>query len=122
MISMAKVRTLKRGEVWLVDFDPAVGAEIRKARPAVVINLDTIGRLPVRIVVPITDWKPDYSNLAWFVFLPSNRANGLTKNSGADVYQSKSVSEDRFVRKLGDLTPQQLDDISATLAYIVGAP
>src|SRR5208337_3708779 len=43
---MATVSTPKRGEVWLVRFDPSAGAEIRKVRPAVVVNLDAIGRLP----------------------------------------------------------------------------
>jgi mRNA interferase MazF len=50
---MATVPTPKRGEVWLVRFDLSAGAEIRKARPAVVVNLNPIGRLPVRIVVPV---------------------------------------------------------------------
>jgi mRNA interferase MazF len=48
--------TPKRGEVWTVRFDPAVGAEIQKVRPAVVIGVDSVGRLPLKIVVPITDW------------------------------------------------------------------
>ena len=47
-----------RGEVWKVNFSPSVGAEIQKVRPAVVLSLDVVGRLPLRIVVPITDWKP----------------------------------------------------------------
>jgi mRNA interferase MazF len=64
---MARVPAPKRGDVWLVDFDPAVGAEIRKIRPAVVISMDTIGRLPLRLVVPVTDWKPLYASLPWFV-------------------------------------------------------
>ena len=37
---MAKAPMPRRGEVWLVDFDPAVGAEIQKLRPAVVITMD----------------------------------------------------------------------------------
>ena len=41
---MATVPAPKRGEIWLVNFDPAVGGEIRKLRPAVVISLDTIGQ------------------------------------------------------------------------------
>ena len=52
----------RRGEIWRVDFDPAAGAEIRKLRPALVISVDTIGRLPLRMIVPITDWKPQYAN------------------------------------------------------------
>ena len=42
---MARVPILvpMRGDIWLIDFDPSVGAEIRKIRPAVVISLDTMG-------------------------------------------------------------------------------
>src|SRR5262245_11171167 len=101
MTFMAKVPVPKRGEVWLVDFDPSVGAEIQKLRPAVVINVDSVGRLPLRMVVPITDWKPAYANFPWFVELPASAGNGLSKDSGADAFQTKSVSEQRFVRPLG---------------------
>ena len=106
---MATVPTPKRGEVWLVRFDPSAGAEIRKVRPAVVVNLDAIGRLPLRIVVPVTDSKSDFGNLSWFVFLPAASENGLSKDSGADAFQLKSVSETRFVRKLGEVTNAQID-------------
>ena len=106
---MATVPTPKRGEVWLVRFDSSAGAEIRKLRPAVVVNLDAIGRLPLRIVVPVMDWKSDFGNLSWFVFLPAASENGLSKDSGADAFQVKSVSETRFVRKLGEVTNAQID-------------
>ena len=108
--------------MWLVDFDPATGAEIRKIRPAVVMSLDSIGRLPLRIVVPVTDWKPAFAALPWFVFLPSTPENGLSKDSGADCFQVKSVSETRFVRCLGALTAAQVDDIASAIAMCVGAP
>jgi mRNA interferase MazF len=119
---MAKVQAPKRGEDWLVDFDPAVGAEIRKSRPAVVVSMDTIGRLPLRIVVPITDWKAQYASFPWFVELPADASNGLTKDSGADCFQAKSVSETRFLRPLGQVTLTQMDDIASGIALCVGAP
>lgn len=119
---MARVPAPKRGEIWLVDFDPAVGAELRKIRPAVVLNLDTIGRLPLRIVVPITDWKAHYSNYPWFVPLSATPSNGLTKDSGADAFQTKCLSESRFVRWLGAISVAELDDIAAAIALCVGAP
>ncbi|MBF6591616.1 MAG: type II toxin-antitoxin system PemK/MazF family toxin, partial [Ktedonobacterales bacterium] len=50
--------TPNRGEVWLVRFDPSVGAETQKLRPAAIMNVVGVGRLPLRIVTPITDWKP----------------------------------------------------------------
>jgi mRNA interferase MazF len=112
----------KRGEVWKVRFDPAVAAEIQIIRPAVVISRDGIGRLPLKLVVPITDWKPAFAHFAWFIHLPATPDNGLVKDSGADAFQVKSVSEARFVDKLGELAAGQLDDISAAVAVCVGAP
>jgi mRNA interferase MazF len=82
---MAKAPPPKRGEIWMVQFGPSVGAEIRKIRPAVVISLDTVGRLPLRIVVPLTDWQDAFAKLPWFVHLPMSPANGLTKDSGTDA-------------------------------------
>src|SRR5262249_40494816 len=119
---MSIVPTPSRGEIWLVDFDPSVGAEIQKVRPALVISLDSIGRLPLRIVVPVTDWKPQYAAFPWFVAIPADDENGLTKDSGADTFQTKSVSLSRFVRVLGTVDPAQLDAVASAIALCVGAP
>src|SRR4051794_4231551 len=120
--SMSIAPTPKRGEVWLIDFDPTVGAEIRKVRPAVVLTVPGVGRLPLQIVVPLTEWKPRYANASWFVHVPPSPTKGLSKDSGADAFQVKSLSEHRFVRRLGELMSQQLDDIASAVALCVGAP
>jgi mRNA interferase MazF len=95
---------------------------MRKIRPAVVVSIDSVGRLPLRIVVPLTDWQDPFASLPWFVQVPASPTNGLTKDSGADSFQVKSVSENRFVRRLGLVTSSQLDDIASTIAMCVGAP
>ena len=46
---------MRRGEIWLINLDPTVGAEIRKTRPAVIVNDDAIGILPLKIIAPVTD-------------------------------------------------------------------
>ena len=58
-----------RGEIWWVNFDPSIGSEQKKVRPAVVASVAAVGRLPLRIVVPVPDWKPHYASCAWFVEL-----------------------------------------------------
>jgi len=46
---------MRRGEIWWVDFNPSVGSEIRKIRPAVIISNDAANRNMARVVVmPIT--------------------------------------------------------------------
>lgn len=119
---MATAPVPRRGEIWRVDFDPAAGAEIRKIRPALVIGIDAIGRLPLRMIVPITDWKPQYANYPWFVELPASPSNGLAKDSGADAFQTKSVSLSRFANQMGKVTIAQLDAVASAIALCVGAP
>jgi mRNA interferase MazF len=110
----------KRGEVWLVRFDPSVGAEIQKVRPAVVVSVNSVGRLPLRILVPITDWQARYAPFVWMVPLPASRANGLARDSAADTFQVKSVSTDRFVQRLGFLSDEEMESIAAGVAMCVG--
>src|SRR5260370_28645735 len=111
-----------RGEVWRIRFDPAEGDEIKKVRTAVVVSENAVGRLRLKIVVPITEWKPRYSSYPWFVHLVPTAANGLSKESGADAFQVKSISETRFLNRLGELTANQLDDIAYAIAICVGVP
>jgi mRNA interferase MazF len=107
-----------RGSVKLI-LIPRRSAEIKKKRPAVVISSDSIGRLPLKIVVPITEWKQRYDEFPWHVKIESNDENGLSKISVADTFQVKSISEKRFIRKLGSLDKDQLDEITAAIAVCI---
>ena len=51
---------MKQSEVWLIDLDPTKGAEIQKRRLAIIVNDNILGKLPLKVVVPITDWKDRY--------------------------------------------------------------
>ena len=119
---MTTSRTPIRGEVWRIRLDPAEGDEIKKVRTAVVVSENAIGRLRLKIVVPITEWKPRYASYPWFVPLAPTGSNGLTKDSGADAFQIKSLSETRFLDRLGELNAMQMDDIANAIAVCVGAP
>ena len=110
----------RRGEIWLVDFDPALGAEQRKLRPAVVVSVGSIGRLPLRIVVPVTGWHERYEALPWFVRIPAAKRTRLAKDSGADTFQVKSVALERFQDRLGEVSADQLEEIVAGIALCVG--
>lgn len=110
----------QRGQIWQVTFEPKMGAEIAKTRPAIVINVPEAGRLPLRIVVPLTDWNPSFAGFFWFVYVPPSRENGLSKESGADCFQVKSLSIARFICKLGQATDVQLENIACAIALCVG--
>ena len=46
---------MKQGEVWLINLDPTVGSEIKKTRPAIIVNDNALEKLPLKIILPLTD-------------------------------------------------------------------
>jgi mRNA interferase MazF len=110
-----------RGEIWWIRFDPCQGAEIGKARPAAVVSVPSVGKLPLRIVVPITEWSPKWATVPWLVLLKKTNRNGLEKDSAADCFQVKSLSMKRFGSRMGLLTADELDQVCAGVALCVGA-
>lgn len=109
----------KRGEVWLINLDPTLGAEIRKTRPAIVVSSDLAGKLPLKLVVPVTDWKETFASNLWHVQIKPEANNGLIKPSSADTLQLRSVDLQRFVRKLGLLSPPDLESIIVAIVTVI---
>lgn len=110
---------MRRGEVWLINLDPTVGAEIRKTRPAVIVNDDAVGILPLKVIVPITDWRDRYDIAPWMVRLEPGADNGLDKPSAADAFQVRSVSQMRLIRQVGVLTDSAMTEITGALAVVL---
>ncbi|MBU3660020.1 MAG: type II toxin-antitoxin system PemK/MazF family toxin [Flavobacteriales bacterium] len=102
---------MKQSEIWLIDLDPTKGAEIQKKRPAIIINDNRLGKLPLKVVVTITDWKDRYSIAPWMVKIESNNINGLSKTSSADCFQIRSLSQERLIKKLGNIDSATLSEI-----------
>ena len=110
---------MHRGEIWLLNLDPSVGAEIRKTRPCVIVSDDAVGILPLRVVVPVTEWKDRYAIAPWMLRLDPDARNGLTKPSAADAFQMRSVSLERFVQRVGEVSQFNLLQITDALATVL---
>ncbi len=108
-----------RGEIWRINLDPTIGAEIRKTRPVIIVSDDEIGILPLKVIVPIPDWKDRYNETVWMTKVEPNSENGLSKTSAADAFQVRSVSQERFVEKLGRVSVEELTEITESLALVL---
>ncbi|NMG19033.1 type II toxin-antitoxin system PemK/MazF family toxin [Brasilonema bromeliae] len=113
--------TPKRGDIWLVNFDPTIGAEIKKIRPAVVISSDAVGKLPIKLIAPLTDWKPYFADNLWHVKIEPDMANNLTKASAIDALQLRGVDLQRFIRKLGIVSDITMSAISTAIVTVIEA-
>jgi mRNA interferase MazF len=99
---MATINKPKRGEVWWVTFDPALGTEIKKCRPAIVVSNDASNKYLDRLqVVPVT------SNIS--KVYASECLIHLSKQTGkAMADQIRTISTERLVKKIEKLRPEDL--------------
>jgi mRNA interferase MazF len=108
-----------RGEIWLYNSSPSIGDEIRKIRPAVIVNNNDVGTLRLKVVVPITGWSNDFADIPWMVKIDANEENGLSKISAADTFQVRSISQERLIRRLGVLSIANMTRISQALTIVL---
>ena len=110
---------MNQSEVWTVSLGPTRGSEIQKTRPALIVNDAAFGRLPLKIIVPFTDWKEHYSLAPWMVQVLPDVLNGIAKESAADCFQIRSVSDDRFVRRLGYVDAAVMNLVREAIALVL---
>jgi mRNA interferase MazF len=110
---------MKQGEIWLINLDPTMGAEIKKTRPAIIVNDNALRKLPLKIIVPLTDWKDRYQAAPWMTKLEPDKENGLTKISTADSFQIRSVSQERFIKPIGTVSETIMEEIRIGLAKVL---
>ncbi len=106
-----------QGEIWNVYFDPIKGNEQGGNRPAVVISGNTLNKnLGVVIVCPITSSVHNYEGNP--VLSPS-KENGLQVLSEIMVFHIRSISKERFKKKIGIITKNELEKVKNTLNDIL---
>jgi mRNA interferase MazF len=88
----------------------------------VVVSSDAVGRLPIKLVAPLTDWKEYSAPNIWHVRIDPDPSNGLTKASAVDTLQLRGMDQQRFIRKLGQVSPTTMEEIVLAIAAIIEYP
>src|SRR5437879_2756375 len=97
----------KRGDICLVNFDPTLGAEIQKTRPALILQNDIANRhSPITIVAAISS-KFDEPLYPTEVLIAAPEG-GLRVDSAALLNQIRSIDKRRLVRRLGAIRPSTM--------------
>jgi len=105
---------MKRGEVWWVDFEPAVGSEVRKTRPAVIVSNDASNGAMSRVqVIPVTS---NTSKL--YVFESRSEVKGTQGKAMAD--QIMTADKQRLKKRIGKVSPSEMLGIERAIKIQLG--
>ncbi|OKH19385.1 type II toxin-antitoxin system PemK/MazF family toxin [[Limnothrix rosea] IAM M-220] len=105
---------MKRGEVWWINFDPSVGGEIRKKRPAVIVSDNVANRNLNRVqVIPLT------SNIER-VYPAETLVTVDGKSSKAMADQLTTVAKQRMLNRVGEPSPDDMGKIEVVMALQLG--
>lgn len=119
MAKKPKIEYPQRGEIYLIRFDPALGAEIKKTRPALILQNDVANRhSPITIVAAITSQfeEPLYPTE---ILIKAPEA-GLTVDLVALFNQVHSYDKKRLIRRLGRLKPETMKQVDRALMISLG--
>ena len=104
----------------MVNLSPTVGAEITKTRPCVIVSNNEIGILPLKVIAPITDYKPRYDSIPWMVELSPDGINNLSRRSVVDLFQLRSVSQVRLIKNTGKVGKDEFQKILEATKIVFG--
>ena len=100
--------SVRRFDVYLVSLDPTVGAEIRKARPCVIVSPDESNdTLNTVVIAPLTSTLHSYPTRI--------RLRFQGKNGEIAIDQMRAVDKRRLIRRLGAITADTQKRLTATL-------
>ncbi len=107
----------RRGEIWLVNFNPARGSEQKGIRPALVIQNDIGNKVsPITIVAAISKSIKIYPIN---VEIKSSES-GLDKDSAVKLNQIRTIDKSRLIKKLGKLDPSKMGAVKSALVLSLG--
>lgn len=100
---------MKRGEVWWIRFDPSIGGEIQKQRPAVVVSNDVSNKYLNRVqVVPITSKVEKLYPSEAYVTVGGRQGKAMTD-------QLATVSKERMIKLIGRVTAAEMMEIEKAI-------
>jgi mRNA interferase MazF len=114
------MKTILRGEIWRVRFDPIEGSEIGKTRPALVLQNDLGNRYAnTTIVAAITHRIKDLPTL---VDVNPSKRNGLKQNCAINLSHIRTVSQSRLISRIGMIEDEFYPKIRRALLISCGFP
>ena len=84
-----------------------------------VVSSPALDEAPVRIIVPLTTWRAEYAGRINKLHIAASDRNGLHTESAADFLQVRSMSTQRFIKRIGMLDAEQVEEVVAGVVIAI---
>lgn len=111
------MRDYRFGTIWLVNFEPSIGTEIKKIRPALIISSSDFNQIRKKVtLLPITSTIINNPKIAPVVVqIKATKSNGLSKNSTIVAIEPNTFDKKRLVKPLGEIDLKTLEEVQRKL-------
>ncbi|MEM9273042.1 MAG: type II toxin-antitoxin system PemK/MazF family toxin [Cyanobacteria bacterium P01_F01_bin.143] len=111
------MRDYRQGSIWIVNFEPSIGTEIRKTRPGLIISGSDFNKVRKKVtLLPITSQRIRNPQLAAVaVQLQATQSNGLDLDSTAIAIEPNTFDKRRLIKYLGQIEIEILEEIKQKL-------
>jgi mRNA interferase MazF len=108
-----------RGEIYLVNFDPTIGSEISKTRPALIIQNNIANEnSPITIIAAVTSKFDDRLYPTEVLIEPPE--GGLKTTSVILLNQIRSIDRQRLIKRIGVVSPEKLNEVDRAIQISFG--
>ncbi|MEV6164136.1 type II toxin-antitoxin system PemK/MazF family toxin [Streptomyces sp. NPDC052052] len=109
---------MRRGDIYLIDYEPVRGSEANKARPSVIVSNDGANAAVARTgrgVITVAPLTSNTSRVYPFQVLLRAAESGLPKDSKVQCEQVRAMARERFLKRVGAVPRQRMAEIDAAL-------
>jgi len=108
---------MKQKDIYLVDLSPVKGSEQNGVRPVVIISGNTMNEnFSVCIVCPLSSKVKNYPSCT---VIKNNNINNLENDSEIITFQIRTISKNRFIKKIGKITTEEFLEIIEGLVDVL---
>ncbi|MBS3169914.1 type II toxin-antitoxin system PemK/MazF family toxin [Candidatus Woesearchaeota archaeon] len=113
------MKEIKRGDIWTVSLDPTIGHEIKKLRPAIIIQNDIGNKYsPMTIIAPITS---QHTEKVFPIEVLITKENAeIEKTSKVLLNQIRAVDKERLIKRIGRLDEETVEKVNEALKVSLG--
>jgi mRNA interferase MazF len=108
------------GDIYTVNLNPAAEDTSKKAIPVVILSAGHDRYFKQAIIAPVIDWEHHLDKNPFFVALEPDSSRDFQTSSMINCYQLKALDHKRFIRKIGTISKDEMNQVKKSISLILG--